>query len=479
MNVERQIVIALKWSTAAKLASQAISWAVTLIVIRLLVPEDYGLMALSAVVITVVAGVAEWGLGASLVQTRDITPQELARVAGAILLFNAVCALFVFAAAPFFASLFADARLQDVVRVSALQFVFNGLSAAPEALAYRGMRFKRLAGVDLGAGLVTSATTLGLALSGAGVWSLVVGNLAGSAARTCLLILLEGYVRPAFAPAGIGKHIRFGGALSAGRLAWQLTYQADVLIAGRFLAEQAVGVYSVAVQLANLPLHKAMGILNQVAFPAIARMQDELPRMRARLLDAIRLLGFGSIPALWGIAAVAPEFVIVVLGESWQEVTLPLQAVALVAPLRMTSSIFATAMSALGRADLELRNTLVSVVVFPLAFLAGVRWGVNGLATAYAVATPLTFAMNFPRTSRTLGITLADLVPFVRAPLLAGIAMLMAVWLARLAMAGVAEPLRLAALITVGAVVYLVAVLGLDKGIWTDVRRVASVLQER
>lgn len=238
-----------------------------------------------------------------------------------------------------------------------------------------------------------------------------------------------------------------------------------------------MGLYSVAVQLANLPLQKAMSVLNQVAFPALARLQDDLPRMRRRLLDAIRLVGFGAVPALWGICAVAPEFVSVVLGKNWSAIAVPLQAVALVAPLRMVASIFSTAMCALGRADLDLINNFITLVVFPIVLLCGTRWNVNGLAIAYAVAVALTCAVNLPRMLRTLGITAAQLLGACRMPLLAGVGMLVSVSGARIVLSDLPDPALLPILILVGASAYLGAFALLDRAIWSEMRKVASMLR--
>ena len=477
MNVERQTVTGLKWSTSAKLLTQATSWCVTLVVIRLLAPADYGLMALSAVVMSTFAGIAELGLGASLVQARNPTRIDLARVSGALILTNSAYALTVCLGAPVLSDAFGQPDLRRIVQVSSAQFILGALAAVPESLAYREMRFKWLAAADIAAGVATSAITLVLAVSGFGVWALVLGNLAGIAVRTVMLIAGGTVVRPDFSLRGIGPYLRFGGAWSVSRFAWQLTYQADVLIAGRFLSHEAVGLYSVAVQLANLPLQKTMSILNQVAFPAIARLQEELPRMRRRLLEAIRLLGLGATPALWGVCAVAPEFVAIVLGKQWSAVALPMQAVALVAPLRIVSGIFSTALSALGRADMSLANNLVSLVVFALAFLYGVRWGLEGLAGAYAVAVVISFVLNFPRSSRVLGISARQLCAACRSSLISGLAMLAAVTCARLAVHDLSEIIRLPALIALGAVAYLGTSSLLDRAAWTDVKKLVAALR--
>jgi O-antigen/teichoic acid export membrane protein len=479
VSFELQAIAGLKWSASAKLVTQVVSWAVTLLVIRLLTPADYGLMALSAVVLSILSGIAELGLGASVIQSRELSDTDLRRVAGALLVLNVVCFIAACASAPLIASVFGHAELAPIVRVAAIQLVLNAFAAIPESLAYRHLRFGWLAVIDIATGLTTSAATLGLALAGAGVWALVLGSLLGCAVRTVLLLVAGGFVRPSFRMGGIGPLLRFGGAWSGARFAWQLTYQADVLIAGRFLAEEAVGAYSVAVQLANMPLQKVMVIVNQVAFPAIARLQEELPRVRHRLLYGIRLLTFAAIPCLWGLGAVAPELVDVVLGEQWLVVVLPLQLIAIVTPLRMLANLLATATAGLGRADVELVNTLVSLVVFVGAYLIGVRFGVGGLAAAYVAGTVVSFALNVPRNLRVLGMSLAQIGAAARGSALSGASMIAAVTATRLGLVDMDEAVRLPLLVGVGAVVYVGMQYLLDREIWGEAQRVLIALRQR
>jgi O-antigen/teichoic acid export membrane protein len=477
VTLEKQVISGLKWSAAAKLLTQVIAWAVTLLVIRLLVPGDYGLMAMSAVVISIFAGVAELGFGASLVQARDPTRDDFARVGGALIILNAACVVLVCVTAPGVARLFDQPRLELVLQVASAQFLLSAFAAIPEALAYRQLRFKWLAATDIVAGLGASALTLVLALKGAGVWALVISNLVGYLIRTLMLAVGGGVVRPTFRLRGIGQFVRFGGAWSGARFVWQLTYQSDVIVAGRFLSQEAVGIYSVAVQLANLPLGKVMGLVNRVAFPAIARLQGDMSRIKGSLLDSTRLLALAVIPMLWGISAVAEEFVDVALGAKWHSVILPLQLIALATPLRMFSTLFATAVSSIGRADIELVNTLVSLATSVVAFVVGVQWGIRGLAIAYVVATAVGFILNFPRTARLLGISSRDLVGACVTSVISGIVMLFATATARLALESVTDWVRFCALALTGAVVYVGTLSIIDRRVFADARRVAYALR--
>ena len=472
MTVERQALAGLKWVAIAKLSSQIISWAATLLVMRLLVPADYGLMAMVTVVIAVLTNVAELGIGAAVIQAPKVSSEELAKISGLILLTSIAAFVLLVLGAPLISWIYGVERLTLLIQVAASQFLISGIATLPQALAQRTFEFRRLAGIELGSVLASSFATLGLAWYGAGVWSLVLGSLTGAAVRT-LMLATGGLVRPSFRLAGVRKFLAVGGAVMFGRLTWQIVYQSDVLIGARRLGVTEIGAYSVALQLATLPMQRIMSVLNQVALPAVARLQDDTERLRQRLVEASRLLAAVSVPMMWGISAIAPELVRVVLGQKWGDAVFPLQAISLIVPLRMISATFSTATLGIGRAGLDFRNNVVTAIVLPSAFFAGTFWGVDGLAASWLAAIPLVFALNFPRVARALSITVGDVARAVWRALAAGVAMYLAVVALRTALGETPELVRLPVLIGAGAIVYVGVLQAMDRSIGRDLIRLA------
>ncbi|MGD9597432.1 MAG: lipopolysaccharide biosynthesis protein [Steroidobacteraceae bacterium] len=477
MDIEHKTAVALKWNAFAKLSAQLISWVVTLVVLRILTPADYGLMAIVMVVISIVSGVAEFGIGASLVQAPTLDRTALARIAGALGLLNLACGAAVAFSAPWLAGWFGDPDLVPLIQVAAVQFLFAAIEVVPQSLLQRELDFTRVARIEIAGALVSSLCTLMLAVAGMEVWALVLGWLIGGAVRAALFAATGRLVVPRLGLRGIAGHIRFGGIITITRVIWQFTMQMDTIIAGRFLGKEALGLYSVAMHFATLPMNKVMGIVNQVALSAVSRMQEERERLRIRLLEALRLLALASIPCLWGMSCVAPELVDAVLGPKWDAAIIALQLVSLVAPLRMLLGILATALAAIGRAELELRNTIVGAVVLTVSFLVGVRWGLEGLAASWLVAVPLVSAICIPPSARALGLTLVDIGTALRTPVLAGCAMYAAVVFTRTLLPGLDSAWLLPILIAVGCATYVSAIAVLDRTIFADLRRVASAVR--
>lgn len=466
-----------KWAALAKVCGQAVTWAITLVVIRVLAPEDYGITAVAAVFVTLLASVAELGLGAALVQARRLDDEEISCIAGASLLLNGGCALAIVAASPAIGWAFGDVRIGWVAAVSSLTLLINAVATVPEAVLYREMRFKRLAALDVLGATTGSFATLAFALNGVAFWALVFGPLLGTAVRTGVLVGLSRWHRPRFARDGLARHLRFGGALTAGRLAWQGAQQCDVLVGGRFLPEASLGLYSVAVHLARMPMSKVMSVVNQVAFPTVARMQDDRRLLASRLVDAVALLTLLSVPMLWGLSAVAPEFVVIALGGEWTGAAVPLQFAALAMPAQLLSNVFSTALTGLGRADVELKNMTTALVVALVSVMIGVQGGAAGLAVAVCVAAPTVLLLNLPRTNAVIRLSLRAALAAVRGPIVAGAAMYAVVTVARYALADVELLSRFGLLVALGAATYVAVITVVDLRAWFLLRRVAQELR--
>lgn len=476
MSIEKQTASALKWTGLAKLVAQIISWGVTLVVLRLLAPSDYGLIAIVSVIIAVLASIAELGLGASLIQSATLHPDELAAVSGVVIVCNLAIGALLALAAPLAAWFYNEPRLTLLIEVAALSFVFYALQTVPQALAYREMNFKWLAKVEFAGSIASGIVTLALALYGAGVWALLLGSQVQNLVRTALL-MRQPQPWPQFRLTGIRRYLAFGGATTLSRLVVQMAYQSDVMIAGRLLSQQTLGLYSVSLHLATLPMQKIMSVINQVAFPAVAKLQNDPQRLRTRMLEASRILTVVSVAALWGMASIAPEFVRIVIGEKWIAAVYALQTVCIVVPLRMLHIIFSTAALGMGNISVNMRSMTATALILPASFFIGAHWGINGLASAWVVAIPLITCFAMPRMMKSVGISFADLFAFTRGPLTAGVVMYLAIVLVRQFTVALPDIARLILLIAVGGITYLVTLRLADRQVFGELKRMVTALR--
>lgn len=465
MTVRHRFVSGLKWSALGKALSQIVSWAITIVVIRLLAPSDYGLMAMAMMVITLLTHVNEFGLGSALVQAKEIDDEQCVAIFGLMLLLGSSLTTALALVSPALGWFFDEPRLPLVLSVAGLGFLVSALATVPESMLRREMNFKALAGADTLGVTCGSLLTLALAWNSYGVWSLVIGNLVGTLIRMLSLhVLCPRKVLPNLRLSQCRSYLGFGGYLTASRFAWWFMSQADILIGAKLLGKEALGLYSVALNLASLPMLKTMAVINQVAFSAVAKIQEQKDAARKGLLEGFRWLGYVAFPTLGGMAVTAPEFVPIILGPNWSGAILPLQLIAMAIPLRMIGAILSMSTTAMGRADMDFRNTLTGTVVMPISFIIGAQWGPVGLAAAWLVGIPIVFLLNFPRNALATGITANDLLTVFKLPLIASLSMVGCVYLSREFLIGYIQGLPLLlVIILVGMAIYSFILVATDR----------------
>jgi teichuronic acid exporter len=451
-----------RWTLAAKVGMQLMTWPITILVIRLLEPGDYGLLAMAMVTIGFVALFGEMGLGSALVQA-DTLDEDTARAASAaILICNVVMAGAIALLAPWVARWFHEPELADVMRVLTLELLISSVGAVPQAQLERQLRFRPLSIAEICSGTVGALTTLALAFAGFGVWALVAGTLTGALVRTAMILLFNGRMvwpslRHPLAP--IKGLIRFSGHVLAARTLWYWYGQSDQVILARLLHASTVGYYTVAAQLAMLPANKAMEVINRVTFPVLSRMRSEHGDLRSMHLRMIGLISAYAFGTCWGMAALAPELVVTLLGDKWLAATLPLTVLAAVAPLRMLSALNNTITSAAGAPQASTIELAVAATLLPIAVLIGAYAdGLNGACLAWPVAYPVVYLLSNALTCRAVGNSIARGLLPLGAPLVAGAAMWLGIVALRSQLSASLPALTLLLLqLLAGAVAYVAA----------------------
>ena len=456
MSFRQKVVSGLFWTGTARLLSQLVTWAMTMVVIRLLAPADYGLIAMATVFVGFVALLSEAGLGAALVQAPHVDSRGLRGIFAAVLVVDIALFAMHYLAAPLAAWFFDEDRLTLLVRVLGLHLLVSAFAVIPQAMLARALDFKRPSIIGLVANTCGSLVTLTLAFAGHGLWSIVVGNLVAQLVNTISLNVAAPFVVwPDFSLGGARGLIGFGGQFTASRLLWFFYSQADIFIAGKVLGKEALGFYSVALDLASSPTQRISAVLNTVAFPAFAHAQADSPAVRQHVQTAVRMLSLVVFPVLWGLSCVAPEIVSVILGDQWQPVVLPLQVLAVIMPVTILSPFLNAALQGLGKGGIVLKNVITASLLMPLAFVIGAQGGLLGLSLAWLIGFPLVFALNLSRMLPLLGVSITDLFGHMAPAVLASAVMYASVTSARALLAPhVTEAVLLIALVGVGAGTY-------------------------
>jgi O-antigen/teichoic acid export membrane protein len=415
-TLARDVRRAVIWRSGSQIVGQVIAWAVTLIVLNLLRPADYGLYAMAAVMMTILDFLNGYGVASALIQQKDVSPRIIRQALGIMICLNTGIAIIQFAAAPLVAAYFGKPEVEALLHHLAFIYLATPFIIVPEVLLSRSLDFKRQAIANLTGAVVGAAVSLGCALAGYGVWTLVYAPIALFYTRAiCLTVAARMYILPIFDFTGTGHIVRFGGALMISHLCWVVQSQADVTIAGRVLTEHDVGLYATALFMSQLIVAKFVPPLNQVAFPAYAKLQDNPAAVRNAFLDSIRLIMLVTAPIFLGIAAVAPTLIATLFKPEWQAMVPLIQLTALAMPALTLQVLFPSVNNAMGRPQLSMRASLFGAAIFLVGFLVGVRYGTMGLAAAWLVCAPalllVTAAISKPATGADLSAIFAAAAP--------------------------------------------------------------------
>ena len=455
-SLRDQVRSAVIWRSGTQIFGQLVAWASTFLVIRILSPADYGLYAMSAVVLGLLNLMNGYGLANALIQQREVTPRMMRQLFGMLIVLNGALALLQFAAAPWIADYYGQPVVETMLRWQALIFLTNPFLALGYAILSRSMDFRRQAQVNIVSALVGAAASLCGALAGLGVWTLVVAPIAMFGSRALgMALAARALIWPSFDFRGAWGIAGFGGMIALSQLFYFVQTQSDVVIAGRVLDPHALGLYTTALFLAQIFVSKVVPPLNEVAFSAYSRVQDNPAAMAAGFLKSVRVILLLAIPFCLGLATTAQPLVGVVLGDKWLEAASLLAILALAMPFMTLHVLFAPATNAVGRPAIATRTAALGAVVMGLAFLGGIRWGAPGIAAAWLTGYPALTAITAAWSLPAIGVKARELWHAVLPPVLAGVAMAVAVSLADLLVGGLPALPRLAILVGTGGAIYL------------------------
>lgn len=396
------------------------------VVARIVPPSAYGLMGMTQLVIGFAALFQDIGAAAAVVQRRKVTHQFLSTVWWANLVLACATSAVCWTVAPLAAAFYREPAMIPLLRAVCWSFVFGGLAAVHNALLNRRLQFKRMVAAELTGATVGLLAAIVLAVGGAGVWALVAGNLSSIAVNAALQIILARWLPSfTFSWSDLKSMSRFGLHLSAFNFVNYFARNADNVLIGRYLGAGPLGYYQMAYTFMLYPVQSVSGTLGRVLFPAFTKLQEDHERFRGAYLRACAAIAALTFPMMIGLAILSKEVVLVVLGPKWLPIVPLLQILAPIGALQSISTTMGQIYMATGRTDLMFRWGTIFSAITVGAFVAGLAWGIEGVALAYAAvfsiivvpALKLAFALIGLR----LGRLCRTLWPCLRCALLMGL----------------------------------------------------------
>ena len=388
--LDRSLVRGVAWTAAAKWASQGLAWISWLIVARLLTPEDYGLVGMAAIYLGLITLLSEFGLGTAVLAVRELSGAQIGQLNGLAVLLGLAGLLASCAVAIPLGHFFHAPQLPLVVMAMSATFVITSFKTVPFALLQRDLRFKSLALVDLGQAVVLAISMVGFAVVGFRYWTLVCGGLLGALITTGAVLRLRQVPFAWPRPKSLKPALTLSSNVLISRLCWYVSANADFLVAGRILGKAALGFYNVGWTLASVPPDKVTTLIGQVTPAFFSAVQKDPPAIRRYLLRITEAIALITFPVSLGLALVARDFVMAVLGPKWEGTVAPLQVLAAYAAFRSITPLLAQVLHSIRDTKFAMWTMVAAAVVMPTSFyFSGQRWGTVGLAMAWVLVDPL------------------------------------------------------------------------------------------
>lgn len=376
------------------MAAQAIKFVLrissTIVLARLLVPEDYGLIAMATVIVGFIRLFKDLGLSAATVQKAEINHQQVSSLFWINLLVSCAIALLVIALAPVVAWFYHEPLLKGIILALAINLIFGGLTVQHQALLRRQMRFDLLAKIEIVSMLAGVIVAIVSAWYGLGYWSLVFMQIANSLTNVIAVWAVCSW-RPGL-PAkdsAIKSMLAFGGNLTAFRIVNYFSRNLDNVLIGRYIGPQQLGIYAKAYQLILLPIEQINFPVSRVALPVLSRLQLEPKKYCRYYYKAILLITTVGMPIVGFMFASADKVILLMLGQQWLE-AVPFFRFLIPAAFMGTFNVAeGWVFQSLSRTDRQFRMGLVATTVDIAIFLIGISWGAIGVAAAYGLSRPI------------------------------------------------------------------------------------------
>lgn len=466
------------WLGSARFLGQLFAWVFTIVLIRVLTPEDFGLMGMAMAYHSVIVILYDINLSAAIVQKKELSKVEESTCFWFILLISAIFYIFTWHFAPIVSQFFSNERITKILRVLSIAILFDAFQIVPFWLLSRRLDFQKRAKAEFFSNILQSIVAVSLALFGFGVWSLVYSTVLKFFFRA-ILIYAQYPWRPLFVfrLSVLLEMLRFSIPLTGYQLLRYGTLQADTIIIGRILGVSILGFYRVAMDLSRIVIDKLIVIVNHVSFPVYSQLQDETEKLRNYFLKVNQYIALIAFPVLIGMAIVAEEIIILILSEKWLPVRIPLQILCVVSLFQIVATHFPVILNARGKSRVNLYFSILTIATLPPALFFAADFGLIGVSLTWLFLYPiLTFFIIF-NTLKEIKLRLSDYIQTIKHPVLGTIAMSLAVITEKTFVFGDSITyISLFVLIFTGLMVYVVYFFLFSPGTFSDVKEIIRTL---
>lgn len=392
------------WGAVERFASQGVEFIFGILIARLLLPEDYGVIAMLNIFLAISRTFIDSGFETALIRKADRTDTDFQTVFYFNIIVSVVCYIILWIASPFIAEFYETPLLESVTKVVALNLIFNALAGIQSAKLSIKIDFKSRANVSLIYACVSGAVGLWLAFKGYGVWALVAQSLSAAAVRTITLwVIVRWKPRFEFSKKSFKELFSFGSKLLAAGLLNTIYNNIYSIVIGKFYSPSSLGVYSKANTLSQFPSSNVTGVFQSVLFPVLSSIQDDEQRMVDVYKRFLRMSSFVVFPLVLGLAAIADPLIRLLLTDKWEGSIYLLQILCFSTIWAPIIAVNTNMLKVKGRSDYFLKVEIIKKIIGVIILCITIPMGLEQMCYGVVVATLLSVYCDSYYTKKLVG----------------------------------------------------------------------------
>jgi len=425
-NLKQKTVNAIIWRGMEIFGQQGIRLVIGIVLARLLLPEQFGLIAMLTIFIALAEAFINSGFGQALVQKKNADYTDECSIFYFNILVSLIAMGFLWLAAPWIAAFYKQPLLTSLTRVLSLNLIINAFAQIQRTILTKKIDFKSQLKVGVSASLFSGVIGVVMAYKGFGVWALVGQQVSRALAQTTIYWFVSDW-RPALilSFSSLTSMFRFGSKLLFSGLLDTVFNNIYLVVIGKLFTPAALGFYSRAKGLQQYPVTSTTSIASSVTFPVFASVQDDRSRVKVGVQKSLTTLVMIITPCMLGLAVVAKPLVSVVLTEKWLPCVPFLQLLCIAGILWPLHVINLNVLKALGRSDLFFRLEVLKKILVVVAIAVTYRWGIQAMIYGQIGVSVLGYYLNSYYSGKLINYPIKEQI-FDLAPYM-GIAMVMGI----------------------------------------------------
>jgi O-antigen/teichoic acid export membrane protein len=406
-NLKGAAAKGLFWSAMDRFGGQGIQFVFGILITRILLPADYGLVGMILIFWAVGQTLVDSGFGSALIWKKNPTPADYSTVFYFNVSISLILYLIFYLLAPLIAGFYDEPKLIGLIRVLCLNFILLSFGLIQQVVLQKKVDFKLMSFVNVASSLVAGIVALYMAIKGFGPWAIVVQILAKSFVTSLMLWIFNKW-RPIFVfdRLSLRELFGYGSRLTAAGLIYTIFQYLYLNIIGKLFPVEALGFYTRASQLQDFPVKTLGSVFNRVAFPVFSAIQDDNERLKNAARKTLRTMVFFNFPMLLGLVAVADPLIELVLTEKWLPASEYFKLLCLVGLFYSFQVVNGEILKTKGKLDWVLKLEIISKTVMIISIFITWRWGITAIILGQMFTSLISYLIGSYYVWRIIGYSL-------------------------------------------------------------------------